>query len=231
MLFGLAGEAESGKDTFADVLVDHHKYTKLSFAKNLKEMCKSVFDLSDYDVYDTKGKETPFEIPVELVPGDLVQIAKWIKEETSNVRVSPIGLSVSIHQCWELQKVTFKSPRELLQFIGTEVCRDCWSENYHIDVVKAEMEGLSDVVVADARFANEREKIKEWGGFNIKVIDPNKKEEKNAGIQGHQSETEMNEDDFDLTFFNDKTLGFEILQARVEEIRKAFLDKIYQKHV
>lgn len=230
MILGLAGEAESGKSAFASSLVEKHDFKELSFAKNLKEMCKGVFNLSDYDVYDTKGKEAKFESPLMLLSEHLVEIKNWIKGQTPKVRVSDIGLSVSIQDHTEFNTVLFNSPREVLQFIGTEVCRECYSQSYHIDVIKEQIYSHPRIVISDARFINERKIIKEWGGFNIKIEDSAKVTDKTAGLEGHQSEAEMNTGDYDVTFLNDKHLGFDVLHQRVSAIYAGLKNEIFEKH-
>ena len=228
MIIGLAGKAGSGKDSFADVMVEHMGFKKLFFAKNLKEMCKSVFDLTDWHVYEQEGKETTFEKPLILNPYHLSNIYFWITEKTPLVKVSPNGLSVSIKKYWEESSISFNSPRELLQFVGTEVCRECYSRDYHIDVVYAQIK-TQNYVISDARFSNEREVIKKWEGFNIKIIDPDQ-EDQDAGISNHASESEMDGDDFDVVFMNDKTQGLNTLTFKAQTVVKELKETIFSKH-
>jgi len=42
-IIGLVGFAGSGKGTVADILVEKHGYTKLSFADSLKDACSAIF--------------------------------------------------------------------------------------------------------------------------------------------------------------------------------------------
>ena len=46
-ILGISGHAQAGKDTIADYLVKNYGYTKMSFAKYLKEMVNDLFDLND----------------------------------------------------------------------------------------------------------------------------------------------------------------------------------------
>lgn len=52
MIIGISGKARSGKDTFADFLVDifytrfNRKFELMAFADELKYLCKIQFDLS-----------------------------------------------------------------------------------------------------------------------------------------------------------------------------------------
>ena len=63
-VLGFSGAAGAGKDTVADYLIEGGGWDgKLSFAGNLKEMCKLVFNLTDHDVYDQEGKQALFDSP------------------------------------------------------------------------------------------------------------------------------------------------------------------------
>lgn len=229
MIIGLSGKAGSGKDSFADILVRQEGYTKLSFARNLKEMCKKVFGLTDYDVYDQEGKEKNFEFPHTLLSQDLFDIHRWVKEVTPGVKVSPLGLSNSIRLFVELKTTEFKSPRELLQFVGTEICRQCYSREYHIDVVKVQILNGKNVVIADARFENERNAITKWEGVNINVINPDQ-EESEVGLKGHASESAVDTGEFESVFINDKTQGLDSMAFKVTEIIKQIKETIFKSH-
>lgn len=50
-IIGFLGRARSGKDTAADYLVEHHGYTKISFATPIKEICKILFGFNDEQLY------------------------------------------------------------------------------------------------------------------------------------------------------------------------------------
>lgn len=226
MIIGLAGKARSGKDSFADVLVEHLGFEKLFFAQNLKEMCKSVFHLTDYDVYEQKGKETSFYTPMTLTENHLEGVLKWIHTVTPDVKVADDGFTKSLLLL--RNDVHFKSPRELLQYVGTEICRECYADTYHIDVVHAQIKN-KNYVISDARFKNERAVIKEWEGFNIKVIDPDQEDE-TVGLSGHASEAEMDGDDYDVVFMNDKTLGLDMLSHRAQEVVKDLKESVFGKH-
>jgi hypothetical protein len=50
-LIGLSGIKRSGKDTFADILVEKYGFEKKSFADPLKEMCRALFNFNDEQLY------------------------------------------------------------------------------------------------------------------------------------------------------------------------------------
>jgi hypothetical protein len=88
--------------------------------------------------------------------------------------------------------VVFNTPRQLLQYVGTDIIRNLVSDTYHTDVVfNAIAKGDSDslYVITDARFENERDLIKSKGGFNV-LVDRGLKSKAN-GIEGHASEDSL----------------------------------------
>lgn len=58
VLIGLVGRKHSGKDTFADYLVNHYGFTKQAFAGPVKEICRVMFLLTPEQLEDPQQKET-----------------------------------------------------------------------------------------------------------------------------------------------------------------------------
>lgn len=58
MILLLSGSVGVGKDTFADYLVNNHKFIKFSFADSLKEQCSIDYNIDINNFYDRKLKET-----------------------------------------------------------------------------------------------------------------------------------------------------------------------------
>ena len=152
MIIGLIGLKRSGKDTFADYIVNKYNYEKYSFAGPLKKACQIMFCLSD-----------------EQVNGEL-------KED-----IDPrFGLS----------------PREILQFMGTEIMRESFpkiSENYTVKEsfwiyrfkIWYEKSNIRNLVISDVRFQDEVEMIKNMGGIVIKINNPKLN---NVAVDVHKSE-------------------------------------------
>lgn len=225
MIVGLAGEALTGKSTFAKMLVEHHGFEERSFAKNLKEMCKKVFNLTDHQVYTQEGKKEPFSNgKLALIPEQMTLIDFWVRHRTSFVEVDKHALSKAIKKYWEDERILFNNPREVLQFVGTEICRECYKDTYHIEVATHDMKKYRSYVFSDARFLNERKAVAEMNGKNVLIEGP-APEEKLAGIEGHQSEAEMKEGDYDYVFFNDKTGGLDALKFKVDKILETLKEK------
>jgi hypothetical protein len=152
-VLGLCGPAGAGKDTVADYLVSKHGWTeKLSFASNLKKMCKAIFFLSDYDVNDQEGKQTNFNRPRPFTGRNLGSVLHWMSRTHASY---PLKRGVK-EKVRSLVGTEFTNPRHILQFIGTDICREL-VPSYHVDMVvreiKASPEGF--YVITDARFPDE----------------------------------------------------------------------------
>jgi hypothetical protein len=57
MLIGLVGYKQSGKDTIANWLVENKGYTKRAFAQPIKEICSSLFGITEEQLYNPAKKE------------------------------------------------------------------------------------------------------------------------------------------------------------------------------
>ncbi|MCP4914635.1 MAG: hypothetical protein GY909_16080 [Oligoflexia bacterium] len=94
----------------------------------------------------------------------------------------------------------------LLQYVGTEICREMIRDDFHLTKLDDFIAQNQDknIVITDARFINEREKVKELGGTTVLVKRPNKEE---ISSSNHESEKQMSdENDFDKVIENDSTL-------------------------
>lgn len=60
MIIGLGYRARSGKDVVADYLVNKYGFKKTAFAASLKEACRTIFHLTDRQLYGDL-KEVPDE--------------------------------------------------------------------------------------------------------------------------------------------------------------------------
>jgi hypothetical protein len=154
-VLGLSGPARAGKDTVADFLIQNHGWTgKLSFARNLKNMCKSIFELSESDVETQEGKKRKFDSPIIFTQSQLGAIMYWMAQTHPNAKIdNEVHTAVKSLLGRELN-----TPREILQIVGTNVCR-ALVPTYHVDIVlkDAQVEGLW--IITDVRFPNEADLI------------------------------------------------------------------------
>ena len=98
-----------------------------------------------------------------------------------------------------------KSPRELLQTLGTEWGRNTVREDIWIQRAMQAARHYSRVAICDCRFANEAEAVRRAGGFVWQV------RRRAGGLSGstarHASEAGVPERLIDLRIDNDGTLG------------------------
>jgi len=104
------------------------------------------------------------------------------------------------------------SPRQMFQFVGTEVMRELFptiSENYtvkesfwiHRFKIWYKDSNVKNLVVSDVRFPDEAQTIKDMGGILIKINNPHINNSDN-----HQSEKNIDELQYDHLIQNDSTL-------------------------
>lgn len=198
MIIGLAGKAGAGKDTVALLLHNNYGFSPLAFADNLKLLCRSVFKVNKKQCYDPEFKERKFATPIKFTPEAIEKICTYA--EVKN------GFTVSEEQRFKMYKYvgelkTFKTPRELLQFIGTEILREIIDDEYHVKVVKSKMMEDQLYVITDARFENERTKVNEWEGKTVYIERPSNK--KDVGFKNHASENSLGQlTDYDFVISN-----------------------------
>lgn len=120
-----------------------------------------------------------------------------------------------------LTRWPYKTPRELMQYIGDhirETFPDIWTINW---AKRSELylDNNLDVVITDLRYPNEEALVRELGGIIIKIIRQSVLDDK---FSKNKSETNVALIKADYTFFNDRTpeeLHAEVL--RVVNARRA----------
>lgn len=218
VLLAMAGQMGSGKDTSADHLVRNHGFTKLAFADNLKRLCMVAFDLTEAQCYGEKEKFEMFPQPIYLQESHVDSILAWVVHKN--------GFDVSKEQVVKmcgLVGTQFLTPRHILQFVGTEVLRQCILEDYHTEVLIKfiRAQGLQRVVISDCRFPNEKVKVKEWGGKTVIVTGRNTTQNADASQKSHASETSLGDvSGYDYHIENTGTL--EELYSKVDQVVASF---------
>lgn len=183
----LAGEARAGKDTSADciqtILNDFDiTHDRAFFAEALKESAKAVFRMNDDHVYGhLKEVEGLFPLKSsEMYQLTLDQLThghlSFIPSRMQNCSVAEIAARITTEMCRAIQSkgkpLTYSaplidndvygvSPRQMMQWWGTEAVRIGAYENAWIDSVQAKID-KSDArvfIISDTRFDNEAEQI------------------------------------------------------------------------
>ena len=150
MHVGILGLAGSGKDTFAKMLQEElatlgHSFTLESYAKPLKVLTSTIFDLTLDELEDRELKETPKEID----PDYAIQAVFNLLNKT--VQFTPDELETASEKYFEVLDKPYLSPREFQQLFGTEVVRATKSTAW-VDYLQAKKGNL---IVTDVRFENE----------------------------------------------------------------------------
>ncbi len=124
VLLAFAGSKGSGKDTCADYLVHKHAFTKYAFANPIKDICRTLFDFSQEQLYGAQR--------------DIVD-ARYNH-----------------------------TPRQVLQKLGTDFCRDQIDENFWLKYFQRWINDTRNhtgaIVISDIRFQNELDTIRQLGG-------------------------------------------------------------------
>lgn len=171
------------------------------------------------------GKTTAAEALIETYGYAHVNFADPVREVCHRVYgVSYIEMLDPILKEKVLDRYPFKSPRELLQRIGTEMFRgyldDTWVRAFQRTTTDLISGGAPGVVCSDCRFLNEAATLRQMGASLIRITDPRKMnnrgdDNKIVDLYGaHASEREIDLLPVDLTIFNDRT---------VRELRSAAL--------
>ena len=189
LILGLSGEAGSGKDTVAEHLVKNHGFYQVAFADNLKRMCMQVFNLSHDHCYDQKYKMKKLAKPVRILPKHIRGIIEYA--EKNNGYAIDEETECNLYKFVPIRQY-FLTPREVLQFVGTEILRETIDENYHVNAVFNFLDKIKNekIVITDARFPNERFHVKERKGVVVLVDRPTVKNQE-VGLVGHASENSL----------------------------------------
>jgi hypothetical protein len=211
MIVGLVGFIGAGKGTVADLLVERHNFFKESFANSVKDSCAAVFG------WDRA-----------MLEGDTPESRAWREQPD---------------QWWSDKFGREFSPRLALQLMGTEAGRDVFHPDLWVHTVlrRCEQAPYNNYVIADVRFPNEINAIKDSGGVVIRVRrgdDPewytlarecnvyNKLDiMRNAYPEVHFSEWAWIGAHYDIVMDNNCSL--DELKIRVDKI----VDSLYNNHV
>ena len=160
MIIGISGKAGSGKDTAAKMLEVLYANPNISYEDFANRKYKNFADIQIMHFADIL-KET-----VQALFG----IGEW---ETGTQEGKKVTIS------W-----IDKTVRELLQEVGQGL-RDAVDPNLWIKALFANTEDWSNYIIADVRYPNELEAIKERDGVLIRI------DRKGAGAGNHSSETAL----------------------------------------
>jgi len=180
-IIGLSGKARSGKDTFAEALVQGAGYTRVAFADPLRELALKldpVIDVVDRDTScgdpDCCGGPWPDLAPVRLA--DLHDAVGW-----EGIKSHPTETIDG-----ELRRTLIRLGDGVREVLGRTTWLDAAMRR------AAEIEG--PVVITDVRYRNEAEAVIAAGGIVVRIERPEGGDALLPEAAAHASETEL--DDF-----------------------------------
>lgn len=176
-IYGITGSKQHGKSTLARMIQQesHEPYVILHFADALKRICKMVFNLSELDVNGDLEKERRLPQPV-IIDNYLETLS-----DMTQLKLVP-------HQ------LTAETPRQILQYVGTNYVRSC-CPTYWLDRVEAQLQLRDNIVLPDCRFQNEADLIRKYEGQIVRIVnldrpttgDPHPSEMEMASIKADYS--------------------------------------------
>jgi hypothetical protein len=192
LIIGICGLIGSGKGTVADILEEHHRFDKVSFADTLKNAAATIFRWDRAMLEgDTKESREKRE-----------QVDEWWAERLGIPDFSPRYL---------LQYMGTEVMRNNLH-------PDIWVLSLERKIIEC---GPGDYVVPDVRFPNEIRMIKRNGGkvWHVQRGElPDWFGQNPSHI--HASETSWNNEIFDATIYNNGTI--DDLKLTVDNLLKAW---------
>lgn len=205
MILSLSGKKKSGKDTIANFLVKDQGFIKLSLATPLKDLLIKVFRIDQNLLYDEEKKDKELDEYIMIDYSHLDKIREIIIEEWG----FPIDYE-SREQIEEFYGREIKTPRELMQTIGTDLIRRNIRDDVFIVLLLEKIKKTQrPIVVADTRLRNERETLMNIGAIMGLV----KRKFSEDANDNHISENDLGEEDeYDLIVEN----NIDINQLRSE---------------
>lgn len=150
-IYGICGYKGAGKDTFAKFVKEFNpNFTIIHFADDLKNFASSVFEIDQKMFHDPALKEVAID-PIEM--------DHYVHQmgQATGLAIKPRGMIA-------------KTPRQLLQYFGTEYVRSI-DDAYWVKRVSLKIQRLKrQVLVPDVRFGGEVDAIRSMGGKIIRVI-------------------------------------------------------------
>lgn len=138
-VIGLAGYAQVGKDTVANLLVEDYGFERLAFADALRDMLYALDPMIPH--HHNTNEQYAYSRLAALVDA----------------------------YGWDEVKVRFPEVRALLQRLGTEAGREVLGQNIWVRTAMANVKPGGRYVFTDCRFPNEAEAVKAAGGSIVRV--------------------------------------------------------------
>ena len=177
---GLIGLKGSGKDTCAQYLVEEKEFKRAAFADKLYKEVAEAFNVSVEFLGNRDTKETPLkELTIANCKdskfGAIIQelknkeLAVQRAEQNAAIERGDPVLEVVLPDTFGINE--WLSPRQVMQFWGTDYKRKYVQDAYWLDVVRNEIfNNPQNYVITDVRFNNEANFIE---GLNGQIVESN----------------------------------------------------------
>jgi len=218
-LIAISGKMGSGKDTVGVII---QALTGIGFGND------KTFELfKEMGIIPISLNKSPFV--VKKFAGKLKDIVCLILGCTREDLEAGDFKSTPMNSDWD-ESHGIDTPRDLLQVLGTNCGRDMIHPNIWVNALFADYKCLDDTkrtsfgnvldysdcpfpawIITDLRFPNEFESIKKRNGITIRVTT-----DRVGEASGHESETALDDHDFDYVIDNSGT--YEDLIDKVSEI-------------
>jgi hypothetical protein len=206
---GLIGLKGSGKDTAASFL-KARGFVRVAFADALYQEVADTYGVQLDLLQNRDTKETPLEALALKHCRDSRFIAVCR-------RLDPYGTNEEFLEKW-------RSPRQILQWWGTDYRRKIDKDSYWLDLIRGIINAYpeTDFVITDVRFPNEADFVTALGGKLARIRRPSLDalaalERESSGTFAHPSETALLDWVTDYEFINEdgnpERLKDEILQV------------------
>ena len=183
MIIAFGGRIGSGKSELAKIC-QKAGFEKLYFALPLKQLVADLIHVKIEEINGLKNVEKDYDF--NKIDYLFISKKTHIPFETVEKEMSP---------------VSFKTVRQLLQFIGTDLIRK-YNTNWHVNQIRSMIDKSKNYVIDDVRFKNELNLIRELGGDAWFIIRP-----KIDNVSNHESETSLTWNDFgNKIIINDSSL-------------------------
>lgn len=193
---GLIGIKGAGKDTAASFLAARG-YVRVAFADSLYREVADAFGVSVEFLGNREIKETPVPELALIHCADL-RFVQVVLAMEPNIEV---GVAMA----------ALRSPRQIMQWWGTEYRRKLDDDSYWLNRVRKVIEASpsQNFVITDVRFPNEASFVRAFDGTLVRISRPTlellaEQDRLASGSAAHPSETEMLNYPTDFTFLNEE---------------------------
>lgn len=182
-IFSISGLKGSGKSTVANELF-RQGYERRSFAGPMKDAVAALYGWDRELLDELAYKEAALDEPVVWDSTTAAFLSGWFH--------LPVGALTQ-------ETRTYRTRREALQHIGTEVLRG-YRDDFHVNLFEQSLHPNGLYAMDDARFPNELASLGNVGAEQVWVERPG------LTADGHASENSISKDDFEQVLHNDGTL-------------------------